>query len=72
MQNTPAADQPTDPTTSLTERIDASRVELAAPAEQVADCPDTASLVGGLGGGLLGGLSDRNLKRDVLAVDWTR
>lgn len=75
MQNTPTTDQPIDPTTSLAERIHANRDELAAPAESAGECPDTAS---GIAGGLpiigdLGGLlSDRALKRDVLAVDWTR
>ena len=76
----PAPDQPAELTESaapLAERIRDNADRLTAPAAQAQECQDTASLLGGLLGGPLSGplgglLSDRTLKRNILAVDWSR
>ncbi|GGS30704.1 MULTISPECIES: hypothetical protein [Actinokineospora] len=61
---------------ALRQRIHANAERLAAPTARAAECQDTASLaIGSLGGvlnSILGGLSDRTIKRDVVEVVWTR
>ncbi|MFF9497910.1 hypothetical protein [Streptomyces flaveolus] len=72
MPNTPAPDYEGHSTTSLTERIEASRDQLGQAAAQAGECHDPASiqdLVHSLAGAL-GSLSDRRLKVDVTPVVW--
>ncbi|MGW5051359.1 hypothetical protein [Actinokineospora sp. NPDC004072] len=61
---------------ALRQRIHANADRIAAPAARVPECQDTAGIAGaGLSGiitTLLGSLSDRTIKRDVVEVAWSR
>ena len=63
-----------EPAAALADQVEDNRDALTSLMADTGRCDDITSIVGPLQGlaEQLGGLSDRRVKRDLVAVDWSR